>query len=186
MYKIAISLLLFAAIFTGGCQKANKNEHVRVVIEDGTQFPQFLVGKWKAEHRTAMEIDFTDNGSISSTVISMGLIEVEPGQTTTAPMRKGGKSIIEPGPWLVKYNPANRELTVEIVLDHVYMELGDTALEGDIKDVFAGPVSEDGNSWKVTWTTYTNLTGYIPGQDYTDFSTPDYGYTTELVFNKVF
>lgn len=88
--------------------------------------------------------------------------------------------------WLVHYNPTNRDLTVNIVLKHIYMELGNTTLDGDITDVIVGPVSEDGDSWQAIWTTFANLTGHIPSQDDFDFSAdPNYGFSTELVFKKI-
>lgn len=182
-----VFVLFFCALFLlGGCQPPQERRPVEVVIEGDGPFPQFLVGKWKAEGKSGLEINFTDDGTISSTVISMGRIRVTPGEITTAPMKMGKKSVIEPGPWLVRYNPTDRDLIVNIVLKHIYMELGNTILDGDITDVFIGTVSEDGDSWRVIWTTYTNLIGHIPGQGDFDFSAdPNYGFSTELVFKKI-
>ena len=182
IWLLCISLCLI----TTGCQDSNNlDKAVEVVIEGDGQFPQFLVGKWKAD-KGGWEINFDPDGKISSAVVSMGRIRVKPGEITQVPMKMDGKSIFEPGQWLVHYNSDSRELTVTIVIKHFYMELGDSTLDGDITDVITGTVDENGNFWRATDTTYSNITGHIPNQDNFDFSSdPTYGFTTELVFKKI-
>ena len=166
-----------------GCQ--NPNRAVEVIIEGGGEFPEFLVGTWKAD-KDGWEFVFEPDGTISSAVISLGRIRVKPGQKTTLPMKKGGKGIFEPGQWLVHYAPAERELMVKISLENFYVQLGGGVLEGKSTDVFIGTISEDGNFWQADWTSFADYTAHTA--KYPDFKMtedPNYGHSQALTFEKV-
>jgi len=110
------------------------------------QFPAFLVGRWKAD-KGGWEFVFEPDGTISSAVVSLGRVTMKPGQVTTTPMKLGGKGVFEPGQWTVQYTPEPRELLVEIAIDHFRVERGDNVVQGQSRDFFIGPVSEDGQMW---------------------------------------
>ncbi|GAJ19845.1 unnamed protein product, partial [marine sediment metagenome] len=123
MKQLAI-LAGFAVLLSGlaGCQNANRGG-VEVFIEGDGEFPEFLVGRWKAD-KHGWQFVFEPDGAISSAVISLGRVRMKPGEITTVPMKMDGKGIFEPGEWMVHYAPVGRELTVKISLKNFYVELG--------------------------------------------------------------
>jgi hypothetical protein len=158
-------IVLFGCVFLllGGCQGLNRNKSgVKVIIEGGGKFPEFLVGRWKADDYH-WEFVFERDGRISFMIFNMGAVEIIPGRTTTVPTQRGGKAIFKPGLCTVQYSPLSRELAVEIVMDYIHFEMGPQLLEGKRTDILAGEVSEDGKVWRADW-----------------FSLPDYmAYATE-------
>ncbi|MBN2317373.1 MAG: hypothetical protein JXM79_25845 [Sedimentisphaerales bacterium] len=150
MKRSFLLLLCFLSVcLTGGCHnQASKESAVEVIIDDDGQFPDFLVGRWKAD-QGGWEFVFEPDGTISSAVVSIGRVKLKPGQTTLVPMKLGGQSIYEAGRWTVQYSHAQRELIVEIVIDNFYVELGENVLRGKTRDFFVGSVSEDGQLWPV-------------------------------------
>jgi hypothetical protein len=150
-------IVLFALT---GCQEFCRNKSgVEVIIEGGGQFPQFLVGKWKADDY-GWQFVFEPNGTIVSAVIGMGEAEIIPGQTATFPTISGGKAVFKPGLWTVQYDPQFRELTVEILMDYIHFEIGKDLLEGKSKDLFIGKVSQDGNFWRADWFSFPDYMAY--------------------------
>ena len=128
--KLIVTGLFIVMLFSSGCQENTKrNTGVDVIISGNGDFPESLAGRWKAD-KGGWEIEFDSNGSISSAIISFGRIEVTPGQTTTVPMKLDGTGVVEPGVWIVEYEPLSRELTVEINIKNYRMELGDDIVEG--------------------------------------------------------
>jgi len=180
------AIVLFALT---GCQKPARTvppiSGVEVIIEGGGEFPQFLVGRWKDEKK-GWEIVFEPDGSISWAIHTIARVRVKPGQVTTVPMRRGGKGVFEAGQWAVQYAPENRELTVEIVLEHYRAEMGEQALKGSSRDIFIGQVSEDGQEWRADWFAFPE---YVVSTDiYDNYKLPvDYNYNprSELVFKKI-
>ncbi len=185
-------LLLCLAVCLCGCQPGSEQgdqaevEPVDVVVEGGGEFPENLAGKWIADEQ-GWEIVFERDGSISSAVISLGRIELQPGQVTKVPMMMDGEGVFEAGKWLVHYVPETRELTVWIVLNDFRVVMGESILEGSSTDLFVGRVSEDGNAWPVEWTSYPNYIGHTPELENFDFSGEDRetGVTRSLLFEKV-
>jgi predicted small secreted protein len=166
-----------------GCQ--NTNRGVKVIIEGGGEFPEFLVGEWKAD-KDSWKFVFEPDGTISSAVISLGRVRMKPGQVTTVPMKKGGKGVFEPGEWAVHYAPAGRVLTVKIVLKNFHMELGKDVLEGKSTDIFVGQISQNEKVWQVDWTSFPDYTAHTA--DYPNFKIyedPNYGISKILIFEKV-
>lgn len=150
MRRILTAMLCCLSVsLLGGCNRhVQKDSAVEVTVDGDGEFPGFLVGRWKAD-QGGWEFVFEPNGTISSTVVSIGRVTMKPGQTTTVPMKLGGKGVFEPGRWTVQYSQDQRELIVEIVIDRFHIELGDNVLRGRTRDFFIGSVSGDGQLWPV-------------------------------------
>jgi hypothetical protein len=147
--SVVTRLCCLSVCWLGGCQGHVPAEPaVEVTIDGDGAFPDFLVGRWKAD-RGGWEFVFEPDGAISSAVVSIGRVTLKPGRTTTVPMQLGGQGIFEPGRWAVQYSQAQRELIVEIVIDRFHVELGDSVLRGRTRDFFVGLVSGDGQLWPV-------------------------------------
>jgi len=153
--------LLFCCFFvciTGGCQtQGGGKSGVEVFIEDNRGFPEFLVGTWRAD-KGGWEIIFEPDGRISSAVVSLGRVRLKPGRVTKTQMVLGGHGLFEPGKWTVQYSPQNRELIVEITIEHFRVELGENVVQGRTRDIFIGSVSTDGRFW---WADRYNFPEYI-------------------------
>jgi len=173
-------------LLSGGCQPSNRSKKpMEVIIEQGGPFPSFLVGTWRAD-TDGWEFVFGPDGTISSAVIALGRVKLIPGQVTTIPMRKGGKGIFEPGQWLVHYDPASRELTLQISLKHFHAELGKDVLEGKCTDIFVGQISKDGKVWPVVWTAFPDYTAHTAKYPNYKLDTDlEYGMSKALIFEKV-
>jgi len=171
---------------TGGCQStAGNTSGVDVIIEGGGEFPEFLVGRWKAD-KDGWEFVFEPDGTLSSAVISLGRVRMKPGELTVIPMKMGGQGIFEPGEWMVHYAAAGRVLTVKISLKNFYIELGKNVLEGESKDVFAGPISQDSKFWQVNWTSFPDYVAHTAeNPNFTMFEDPNRGISKTLTFEKV-
>jgi len=142
---VLLLVYLFLAAVLSGCKNSAGND-VEVIVDDGGQFPDFLVGTWKADEG-GWEFVFEPDGKISSAVVSIGRAKLQPGRTTTVPMQMGGKGVYKPGLWSVQYSYNEQELIVEIAIDHFRVELGDDVIRGRTRDYFVGSVSADGKSW---------------------------------------
>ena len=146
---VAVLFFCLSIFLLEGCKNQNPPDSaVTVTIDGDGTFPDFLVGKWKA-NKGGWEFIFEPDGTISSAVVSIGRVTMKPGQPTTVPMKLGGTGTFEPGQWTVQYSYAQRELIVEIVIDRFHIELGDNVLRGKTRDFFVGSVSEDGQLWPV-------------------------------------
>jgi hypothetical protein len=148
MRQFAAALLgsLFILLLPGCHSPAPKQGGVEVIIDGDGQFPDFLVGTWKAD-TGGWEFVFEPSGTISSAVISLGRVRMRPGQVTTMPMQMGGQGVYEPGTWAVQYSHQQRELLVEITIERFRIELGDSVLKGSTHDIFVGSISQDGQLW---------------------------------------
>lgn len=164
-----------------GCQGPGSG--VEIVIADGGQFPDELVGKWRAD-KNAWEFVFEPGGGISSAVIAFAMVEMTPGKVARFKTLYGGKGVFEPGLWTVSYDPESRDLSVEVVIKHFYQDLGDSALTGNMTDILAGPVSADWQRWEVDWFMSGRLVALVP--DPNEFlNTKEPEFRKKLVFEKV-
>lgn len=171
-----------------GCQNpartaASPVSGVEVIIEGGGEFPEFLIGRWRG-NRGAWEFVFEPDGTISSAVVGPGEVRIVPGHSKTVPMKMGGKGIYEPGLWTVQYSPLSRELTVEVVMDYVHLEMGPNLLEGKRTDVFAGEVSEDGRTWRAEWFSLPDYIAYTPEPKRLTYE-PDESFVGAIIFEKI-
>lgn len=144
---IFLLISILSILSLAGCHdESARRNGVEVIIDGDGKFPEFLVGIWRAED-DSWEFVFDENGSITSAMISLGRVRVEPGKTTKIPMKLGGEGVFEPGLWTVQYLKQQRQLTVEIKIDHFNTELGDNTVKGKTHDFFTGQVSQDGQLW---------------------------------------
>lgn len=187
MKQLVFPLLCgLSVLLHGGCHRSVQDRPaVEVRIEGDGQFPEFLVGTWKAD-KGGWEIVFEPNGTISSAVVSLGRVRIKPGQTTTVPMKLGGKGVFEAGPWAVEYLPERRELTVEIAIASFRVELGDGVVKGRTLDVFTGSISADGRSW---WANRFSFPEYVADtkkyRDHKLIVDPNENPPEQLLFEKV-
>jgi hypothetical protein len=177
-------LLAGCAVFLmgiAGCQNAHTG--VNVVIEGGGEFPQSLVGWWKAD-KNQWEFVFEPDGTISYAVIDSGFIKVKPSKRVhTVPTKKGGKAVYKLGTWTVQYSPDTRELAVEVVVDHLHIDMGPNWLEGTTRDWFVGTVSEDWQEWWAQWISFPKYIAYTPEPGELPVDPNDT--ITDLLFKKV-
>jgi hypothetical protein len=187
MRRFAVLVLcgLFCCVLAGCTSHVAKEPAVEVTIDGDGTFPDFLVGTWKAD-RGGWEFTFEPDGTISSAVVSIGRVTLKPGQTTRVPMKLGGEGVFEPGQWSVQYSHQQRELIVDIAIDHFYVELGENVLRGRTRDFFVGSVSADGQVWpvqRITFPEYTVDTKKYPDHEL-DFD-PNDSARENLLFQKV-
>lgn len=156
-----IFFLLICSLFVllpGGCQsQGGSKSSVRVFIDGDGEFPEFLVGRWRAD-KGGWEIVFEPDGKISSAVVSLGRVRLTPGEVTKTQMVLGGEGLFKPGKWTVQYCQQKRELGVEIAIEHFRVELGENVVQGKTRDFFVGSVSSDGRLW---WADRYNFPEYI-------------------------
>ena len=177
-----LALLVLLVLFNvGGCRTEQPVDDsvdielpdyrvTEVIIEGGDSFPPYLVGTW-VDERQRWQFTFQPDGQISNIVHSMGRVSLEPGKVKKIPMRFGGTSIYEPGQWVVIYNNDNKYLTVQIVLEYMYAEIGDGIVEGSSVDIFSGPVEDKEPIWLVDWISYPEYTAHT--EKYPNFSLRD-------------
>ena len=187
--KRILVLLVFGLLVLlqfSGCQNGGRRSSgVEVFIEGGGEFPQSLVGTWRA-NKDGWEFVFEPDGTISSAVISLGRIRMKPGQTSTVMMKNEGKGVLESGKWSVYYVPADRELTVETSVKNLRIEVGNGVLGGKSTDIFVGKVSEDGKFWLAEWASFADYVAHTSEYPNFHFSEdPNSGIVKSLVFEKV-
>ena len=103
MLRQALVLALcLSAFLISGCQNnAVIKNNVEVIVDGDGQFPTALAGTWRA-NQGGWEIIFEPDGKITSAVVSLGRVKMEPGCVTTVPMELGGKGTFTPGLWSVQ------------------------------------------------------------------------------------
>lgn len=123
---------------------------IQVTIDEGGQFPEFLVGRWV--QGGGWELNFEPNGVLSSIRHNLGTVEMKPYYIARAPVVGNKEAVFKPGGWFVNYTPSTRILTVQITVEDFNFPMGEGTLAGNSADIFTGPVSNDGTIWQVTWT----------------------------------
>jgi hypothetical protein len=142
IFHFSVSCLII--LFLAGCN--SKRNAVEVIVDGNGQFPESLAGLWRSDNN-AWEIELEPDGKIAWAIISLGSVKIEPGMITAVPMRLGGKGIFKAGRWAVWYLQKQREITIEISIDYFRTELGQDVIHGKTRDIFSGPVSQDGKLW---------------------------------------
>ncbi|HIJ71953.1 MAG TPA: hypothetical protein HPP87_11415 [Planctomycetes bacterium] len=155
--SLTFLIVLSACQETGQYVKTPGN--LEVVVEDGAEFPEFLVGKWEAD-KDGWAFIFEPDGKIFVARISMGRTEIVPGKVKILPTHGGGQATYVPGDWSVIYSPAYRELTVDLVMNFVRVEMGDQALQGKERNIISGTVSEDGKLWRTVVSNFPEYEGF--------------------------
>lgn len=146
--KRSIVLLGYVFFVVVGCQEVSRNKSgVEVIIEGDGEFPRFLAGTWKSDNQV-WQIVFEPDGTISSAVTPLGLVEVRPNRKTEFPGPKGEPGFFEAGDFDVYYNQQGRELVVYIKIKQfcLYLTNG-SILKGSWEYFIVGDVLEDGNTW---------------------------------------
>jgi len=188
--RMAVILIGCVIVLLGlaGCQNTGG---VKVIVEGGEEFPESLAGTWKAD-KSKWQLVFEPDGRITSAVVGLGWTKMTPGKATTFPTRFGGKGIFEPGLWTVQYDHRNCELSVELVIEHFYQDLGTYAMEGTATDLLVGPISQDGRIWEPDLFSTEKFIAHIPDpnqpgsrkiQEFSNVTEPEFRKT--LVFSKV-
>lgn len=180
------SMCFLGVLLLVGCRTPEPQPGTaKVTVDTEGEFPDFLVGTWKAD-RHGWEFVFEEDGTFASAVISLGRVRLFPGQVARLKTVTGGDGVFEPGEWTAVYAQDTRELTVQIALKGLRIEMGDNILQGKSSDIFVGPVSEDGKIWQAKWTSFPQYTAHTPEHPNFDMSTDQvYGTTAELTFSKV-
>ena len=62
---------------------------------------------------------------------------------------EGGEGFFVPGTWTAVYDPATRSLNIGLEMSSFRMQAGPQAVEGVIREMFEGTISEDGKRWEV-------------------------------------
>lgn len=160
------SIIFTLIILVAGCQNGEREsrstlDHTDVVVEGGGRFPKELVGRWKAD-RNRWEFEFAGDGSIVDAIHGFGVVRVKPGYRTEAPLKMNGQSVYQSGRWGVQYSPVHRELVVDVVIDHFDWKAGVLHMEGKLRDLFIGTVSEDWSTWTAEWHTMPDYVAYAP------------------------
>ncbi len=156
-------IVLFGCVFLlfGSCQEPGRNKSgAGVIIKGGGEFPQFLAGRWKGD-KHGWEFVFEPDGTISSVVISLGGVESRPNQTTRVQGRKGEPGIFEAGDFEVYYDSEYRELSVNIKIKRVYIDMG-SIVEGTCEYFIIGDISEDEKIWQSDVFTLLDLVVLAP------------------------
>lgn len=149
-----------AVLLFSGCQELGGDRRAgEVIIEGDGEFPQFLVGTWRADD-VRWELTFDCNGSITSMwhhFVSVAIDVAEGGAFEQG--REGAHSIYVLGLCSARYDRSKGELSVEITIDYFEVVLPVGTVEGKMTDYFTGPISEDGTRWTAEWRSYGELVG---------------------------
>jgi len=171
----AILLVVLAS-----CSRQNlKSSNLPKPTVQENEFPDFLVGVWKAD-QYEWAFQFERDGTISRLVHTLGgPIKMEEGGDYMEGPDPGTFAYFAIGPCEAKYNPENRQLSLKIFLDAFHMRLPAGDLEGRMEDYFDGPVSEDGKTWTASWRDYCWLEGADPPDPNVVEANPE-----KLIFTK--
>jgi len=165
IYLLLISGLF--VLFLTSCNSGRKG--VEVIVDGNGVFPENLAGLWRSENKV-WDIYLEPDGKISWAVISLGAVKIEPGKTTTVPMKMGGEGVFKPGLWTVIYLQNQRELSVEISIDYFHTEMGENVIHGKTRDIFTGPVSQDGALWQAQRFSYPQYV--VDTKTYSNYKLP--------------
>jgi hypothetical protein len=167
-----IFILGLIGLWATGCQRPSRELPVR-----GAVLPPDIAGTWKAQD-SPWKIVLSTDGTVSSAVIPMGVVEVRPNQTTKIEMKDGSYSTFKAGDCAVEYIPTMRELFVSVQMEEIHVVFLDNVVDGNSIDRFIGPVSEDGKVWTADWITVFDYGPRFP-QDANDT------FGGQLIFEKI-
>ena len=184
---VFVGCIVFFVFVLGGCEspaelKTNsKPDELSAEAAEG--FPEFLVGRWKAD-KYGWEFIFESDGTISWAAIDGGAIKIRPiERVVTLEGKDGAKAVYTLGDWTVQYSANGRELSVEIVVDHFEVDRISYKMEGYSTDLFVGAVSDDWESWEAEWFHFSETT--VVGPEVFDFPfDPNNNPIDTLVFKK--
>jgi hypothetical protein len=164
MMKTGLFLIIGSLVLVSGCGHSQSKD-VAITKESkaiGKPFPAVMVGVWEAkvDEYSKWGIKFESDGSIKKIIHSVaGPIKLERGGVYQEGPDPDTYMMFQMGPCKADYDAATKIVNVSIIVDYYRMALPTGVLEGNIKDVLAGHVSEDGKTWKVKWWNYGQLEG---------------------------
>ena len=167
-----IFILGSIGLWAASCQGPSRRPLVGEAV-----LPPDIAGTWKAQD-SDWKIVLSPDGTLSSAVIPMGVVEVRPNQTTKTEMKDGSYSTFKTGDCVVEYTPATRELFVSVQMEEIHIVFLDNVIDGNSIDRFIGPVSEDGKVWTADWITVFDYGPRFP-QDVNDT------FGGQLIFEKI-
>ncbi|MGD0077419.1 MAG: hypothetical protein ABSB91_02200 [Sedimentisphaerales bacterium] len=161
-----------------------KAKGIQVTIDEGGQFPEFLVGRWV--QGDGWEFNFEPNGILSYIRHTLGGVEMKPYYIARVPVVGDKEAVFKPGGWFVDYTPSTRILTVQITVEDFNFPMGEGTLTGSSVDIFTGPVSKDSTIWQATLTHFQDYTVHTKELPNTKLPMRDpEGDVSEVIFEKV-
>ncbi len=144
-FYILSCLVLILPVLTGCQESTDTKNATEGIIEGDRQLPKFISGKWEVDG-SMWEIVFGPGNTLLYAVIPLGQVKIRPNQTTELQGRKGEPGIFEAGDCEVDYDPQSREMSVNIEVKRVYLDMG-SIMEGTCGYFLVGDFSEDGETW---------------------------------------
>jgi len=175
------SMIFLSAFF--GCQQSLESKYgkyvgeIEVSVKDDGQFPEFLAGKWEGSE-AGWSLYFKPDGKLAMATIPLGKTMLVPEKINTIPTLGGIDSIYVPGDWKTTYDPDFDELTVEIVINYIRVEIESRVIEGKTEYILVGEVSEEDLTWEVTVQRYPDFKLFPNDPN-------DLPYMSEVMFVKV-
>lgn len=158
VFVLCVGILLVLA----GCGEVNKvSGNVEEAGLSDNNFPGFLVGSWmpRKDDNNRWIFTFTEDGSISKFRHFVGMeFDVSKGGLVEN-WHGGAEAMYGLGQCEAKYDEQTRQLTVTIVIEDYLIKFPDGSMEGSFHDYLSGPVSEDGTTWKASWTAKSEIIG---------------------------
>jgi hypothetical protein len=151
-----------------GCRNADRGG--RVIVEGDGEFPQFLVGTWKA-NGSSWELVFDADGRLASVVIPLGTVRLQPSQKVEVRGRKGEPGLYQAGDFEAYYDPQTRAISAVIEVKRIYAEIGGGVLDGSCEYFIAGNVAKDNNTWDAYIHTALDLPTLLPDPNSKDHAT---------------
>lgn len=178
--RLLVCVLYF--LFIAGCQSSvQKRTLNKIIVDGGGEFPQFLVGTWKANNYI-WSIELGKKGEILSLVyvtwnhkidMKQGYYYVDgPDQNTYA--------YFIMGPCEGQYNPITRVLKIKLTLNEYEIKVPAGSLKGRSEDYFEGELSDDGTKWYAQWRGFGYLDGAAPPDVNEINSNPE-----KIIFEKI-
>ncbi|MHC4158276.1 MAG: hypothetical protein ACYSSO_04265 [Planctomycetota bacterium] len=157
-------------LFLGGCNGLGRDEvGVEQAIEGEGEFPEFLVGTWRAKGRSGWEVVLEPDGTISSAVIRFARVRIRPNQKTEIRVGKKGKlGIFEAGDCEAYYDPTTHDMSIIIEMKRVYAEMGGGVVDGTCKYYISGIISEEGENWDTDVVSVLDLSAQLPEPNSTE------------------
>ncbi|MHC4184897.1 MAG: hypothetical protein ACYSR4_03055, partial [Planctomycetota bacterium] len=142
-----------------GCNNADRGG--RVIVEGGGQFPQSLVGTWKA-NKSSWELVFDADGGFSSVVIPLGQVRLQPNEKVEVRGRKGEPGLFQAGDFEGHYDPRTREISAIIEVKRIFAEIAGGVLDGSCEYFIAGNVAKNNKTIDAYIHTKLDLPAMLP------------------------
>ena len=177
--SLVMTLLLLGI---SGCQIFNQHTDVKL---NKHGFPKSMIGLWETEvspvTKSKWSLKFEEDGTIRKMIHGQaGPVNLIEGGVLGKGAYEDSEYAFAFGDVEVEYDKDSNELKVIIPVNYFVITLPQGTIEGDMKDVFTGPVDQAGEKWITKRLTYSNLEGGSPVSDEFVEENAD-----EMVFHKV-